>query len=544
MSNIVGGGLEGAAKGTSEAAGTVANEALRQVKESIKSSLPTSDQMSQAAREAFGSVGEAVRKSLPTGDDAAHLARQMFEELKKSLPTSEEVGKQSGKIVSDLLKSFWEGLGLDPSKRTEEFARQVSDLTDSFIKHLKMSKISERIGSETFDSWESFRDALNLGEVGRGIGEEARNFMKSSSKELGRGLREAVSNTAGEVLKGWVYDQLPYVLASSILLTGTPLFVYYLYYRAKYYIGTPKLATEIHQYDMMTPLTETIRSVSGRILGTSPPKPVYNPEITEKIEEVTQSVANIRKHGGYFQNVLFYGPGGTGKTMVSEYIARNSGMSYIKMSGGDLAQYIKRGEHVTELNKLMDKLNLSWRPWSTRPWILFIDEAESLCRDRSKITSTELFELQNAFLNRTGTQSNRFMIILSTNRMEDLDEAVLSRMDYKIYIGPPAEAERIAILNTYIPQFFSKKEIADFFSPAQVAQLAKKTDGLTGRALFKLLNAIANKKAATADNKLTPAIIDAMAVSFVAQEKEVEARRERKAALSRHESHKSSGTAG
>ena len=81
--------------------------------------------------------------------------------------------------------------------------------------------------------------------------------------------------------------------------------------------------------------------------------------------------------------------------MISHVIAEESGMSYVKMSGGDLAQYIKRGEHVTALNKLMDMLQTSWRPWSTKPWVLFIDEAESLCRDRgnlSKLPTAEFFD--------------------------------------------------------------------------------------------------------------------------------------------------------
>jgi len=35
----------------------------------------------------------------------------------------------------------------------------------------------------------------------------------------------------------------------------------------------------------------------------------------------------------------------------------------------------------------------------------------------------------NTFLYHTGEQSNRFMLVLATNRPEDLDEALLDRMD-------------------------------------------------------------------------------------------------------------------
>ncbi len=152
-------------------------------------------------------------------------------------------------------------------------------------------------------------------------------------------------------------------------------------------------------------------------------------------------------------------------------------------------------------------------------------KADSLCRDRSEIASAELLELQNALLNRTGTQSSNFMLILSTNRMEDMDEAILSRMDHKIYIGPPAEVERIQIITAYLPQFFSPAEQAAFFTAPQVKKIAEATKGLTGRALFKLLNVAANKKASAIRNKLTQSMIDQTIQDIMNQEEEIQRRR-------------------
>lgn len=211
--------------------------------------------------------------------------------------------------------------------------------------------------------------------------------------------------------------------------------------------------------------------------------------------------------------------------MISNEIAKASGMSYIKISGGDLAQYIKRGEHVTELNKIFNKMEAPWRPWapwrSIRPWLLFIDEAESLCKDRNKLTSAELLELQNAFLSRSGTQTKKFGMMLATNRVQDLDPAVKSRLDYKVYIGPPAKEQRMEIITAYLPQFFSKKEREAIFTVERIAQIAQETEGFTGRSLFKLLNAISNKKAATEKNILVLEDVLQTVKDFVKQEKEV-----------------------
>lgn len=243
-------------------------------------------------------------------------------------------------------------------------------------------------------------------------------------------------------------------------------------------------------------------------------KPIFNDEVKEVIDEVTQSTLNHKNNGGFFENILLFGPGGTGKTMISKYIAKNAKMNYVFMSGGDLAQYIKRGEHVTELNKLFSDANSS-----NGQTIIFIDEAESLCKDREEMHSNEHIELLNAFLNLTGEQSKKFMLILTTNRAQDLDPAVLSRMDHKVHIGPPEHQQRIEILNLYIAQFFSKNEISEFFDATNVEKMAKETEGLTGRALFKMLNSLANKKSGSDNNKLTHEMIEKTLHHFTEQEK-------------------------
>ncbi len=246
------------------------------------------------------------------------------------------------------------------------------------------------------------------------------------------------------------------------------------------------------------------------------PAPIFSTSLQEVIDGIAASVKHIKQHGGIFQNVLLHGPGGTGKTLVAKYIARQSGMNYRFMSGGDLAQYIKRGEHVTELNQLFEDMKNS-----PTPTILFIDEAESLCMDRDRMKKSELLELLNAFLNHTGEPSRNFMLILATNRLGDLDDAVLSRMDHKLHIAPPASEERKKMLDHYLNKAFSKAEMRKFFDEATVLQIAEETEGLTGRAISKMVNALVGHKNASADNKLTEDMISRTVAHFVEQEREV-----------------------
>ncbi|MBS0629673.1 MAG: AAA family ATPase [Verrucomicrobia bacterium] len=245
-------------------------------------------------------------------------------------------------------------------------------------------------------------------------------------------------------------------------------------------------------------------------------QPVFNDELQKRIDDLTRSTYNINQNGGYMQNLLLYGPGGTGKTMIAEYIANNSKMNYVMMSGGDLAQHIKRGEHVTELNRLFADAKSSYTPT-----IVFIDECESLCGDRGKNDRSELTELINAFLNQTGVPSKKVMVILTTNRKEDLDPAVLDRMDHKLYIGLPGLPERKKILELYVPSFMTAIERSELFTESMIASIAEQTEGFTGRAIFKMLNTMSGKRAATNDNMLTEQMVRDTVSELVKQEQEV-----------------------
>jgi SpoVK/Ycf46/Vps4 family AAA+-type ATPase len=97
------------------------------------------------------------------------------------------------------------------------------------------------------------------------------------------------------------------------------------------------------------------------------------------------------------------------------------------------------------------------------------------------------------------------MLILATNRPSDLDTAVLSRMDYQIYLGPPIESVRLEILQRNVEKFFSNDP---FFSPEYVEALNKKLEGFTGRDVFKLCNKLIQARSETDTNELNKELVD------------------------------------
>merc|ERR1719446_714921 len=80
-------------------------------------------------------------------------------------------------------------------------------------------------------------------------------------------------------------------------------------------------------------------------------------------------------------NAIFYGPPGTGKTLTARRLARNCGLDYAIMSGGNVIGLRERA--VPELRRV-----LRWATRaSSRGLVLFIDEADAFLAPRSNTHS-------------------------------------------------------------------------------------------------------------------------------------------------------------
>ena len=110
--------------------------------------------------------------------------------------------------------------------------------------------------------------------------------------------------------------------------------------------------------------------------------------------------------------MLFYGPPGTGKTLFAKKLAMQSGLEYAVMVGSDVAPLGPMA--VTELNSLFD-----WAERQPNGMILFIDEADAFLRNRkSQEMSEYMRHTVNSLLYRTGTPSEKVVVVLTTNSPE------------------------------------------------------------------------------------------------------------------------------
>lgn len=116
------------------------------------------------------------------------------------------------------------------------------------------------------------------------------------------------------------------------------------------------------------------------------------------------------------------------------------------MSGPSFDQFTS-AEAIVEIKKLF-----KWANSRPRGAILFVDEADTFLEDRSTL-SPERVRVLNEFINQTGTESKKFMLVFETNRPWVLDPAVQSRITQSIEFEPPTVEEITAIFKLYTNKY-------------------------------------------------------------------------------------------
>jgi len=218
---------------------------------------------------------------------------------------------------------------------------------------------------------------------------------------------------------------------------------------------------------------------------------VLEDELSERLTWTTNSLVNAKMNGTPFRHLLLHGPPGTGKTLFARTLSKQSGLDYAIMSGGDVGPLGR--DAVLELNKLF-----LWANSSRRGLILFIDEADAFLRSgRGSETggmSEEARNVLSAFLHHTGTESDKFVVVLATNIREILDRAVLDRIDESFEFPLPSQGERRRMLEMFMEEHIHKPtrrgkviEVDEALNASFLDDIATRTDGFSGRQLAKLV---------------------------------------------------------
>ena len=181
--------------------------------------------------------------------------------------------------------------------------------------------------------------------------------------------------------------------------------------------------------------------------------------LDQQVKEIKEVVELPIKHPELFDSlgiaqpkgVILYGPPGTGKTLLARAVAHHTDCCFIRVSGSELVQ-----KYIGEGARMVRELFVMAREHA--PSILFMDEVDSIgsARDSGGGGGGGDSEVQRTMLELLNQldgfeASNKIKVIMATNRLDILDQALLrpGRIDRKIEFPNPSEDSRVDILKIH-----------------------------------------------------------------------------------------------
>jgi transitional endoplasmic reticulum ATPase len=198
----------------------------------------------------------------------------------------------------------------------------------------------------------------------------------------------------------------------------------------------------------------------------------------ELIETQLNKRANLDAIGARpVKGIIFTGPPGTGKTYLARIIAKEAKAAFYLVSGPSIVSKWL-GDSEETLRRIFEAAAREERA------IIFFDEIDSIAERRtddsheaSKRLVAQLLTLLDGF----DQDSGNVIVIAATNRVKDVDEALLrpGRFDWEIPFGMPTLEDRFEILSVGARRLKTTGEL-----PLQ--ELALLTDGWSAARLSSI----------------------------------------------------------
>nr|KYP53872.1 26S protease regulatory subunit 8 [Cajanus cajan] len=213
--------------------------------------------------------------------------------------------------------------------------------------------------------------------------------------------------------------------------------------------------------------------------------------LDQQIKEIKEVIELPIKHPELFESlgiaqpkgVLLYGPPGTGKTLLARAVAHHTDCTFIRVSGSELVQ-----KYIGEGSRMVRELFVMAREHA--PSIIFMDEIDSIGSARMESGSgngdSEVQRTMLELLNQLDgfEASNKIKVLMATNRIDILDQALLrpGRIDRKIEFPNPNEESRLDILKIHsrrmnLMRGIDLKKIAEKMNGASGAELKVSVEG-------------------------------------------------------------------
>ena len=228
---------------------------------------------------------------------------------------------------------------------------------------------------------------------------------------------------------------------------------------------------------------------------------VVTEEVAEEIKAVLKQQENAKKmfedwglgkviEYGKGMTFLFYGPPGTGKTWAANCIAKVFGTELLTIGAAEI--------QTSEPGGANRNIQNAFKEAKKSKKILFLDECDSLITSRSDVGMILGGEI-NTLL--TEIEKAEDVVILATNRIEHLDEALERRISLIVEFPEPDFEQREAIWERMLPK---KMPLAKVITPKKLAEYK-----LTGGQIKNVLLAAARLALSSESDKVEVEHIEA-----------------------------------
>ena len=250
------------------------------------------------------------------------------------------------------------------------------------------------------------------------------------------------------------------------------------------------------------------------------PDVVAATELNEKLMAIVNDNLSARENGDNLSNVLLYGPPGTGKTMFAKAFALHSDLEYAVIRGSSLTS-LGAKESLVELQNLF-----AWANQTQKGLVIFIDEIENVLRNRdSALMSEDSHKFITEFLTYVEKPSNKkVMFIFATNRLEDLDPAVVSRIGSIVKVPKPEVPELVKLIKLYSSKIQDRRVALDDCFDSQIETLARQAYGLVGRDIEEFFETRIVREFRRCEGAYLPiGVIQKALEEYIAERKDAEA---------------------
>lgn len=214
--------------------------------------------------------------------------------------------------------------------------------------------------------------------------------------------------------------------------------------------------------------------------------------------------------------VLFFGPPGTGKSIVAEALAGESGISMARL-GDFRGMYV--GESERNLSRILGLIE------ALHPVIVFVDEIDQALGSRSASSGdggvdNRIFGRLLEFMSNTDHRG-RILWIGASNFPDKIDPAMkrAGRFDLVLPFLLPDEASRAEILRVILGGTLRGiQDIEHSLSGEDFARFGRQTDGFSGAELGaivgEVIRRVARRRKETGDTSVAPEVFDEVLAAY------------------------------